>query len=676
MAHSKPTSTQQALYQFVVQNASIGPKARLVSHHLPNAVNHEHLVATAQLQGDAPAHFTMSLPQLSNKVFIGITDAHPEPLAKLIASFSADSETNDALAVGHAEEIQSPTLKQFGWNAILMTSPSKRLGGFPDTATVEGDDFDFILVTLITASEYEHWRREGYDSLMAQFSAQKRDWSSFYQNNKGSNPLAGPEGSPNTKTVQTVDRDIPRTTTTPSAEAPAANAPQVSTRSTAPNTRPQVQAQPTATVSQPIRSAILTPNRPIPSSANSTNSRTSSTAPSNRAPARPTPRNMPNSAGAARQPVPNKPSLNQSAPVQHRQTTEKASATLAGSPSTTTNPESVAQTRARPQQVKSMSTQRTETSVATAAKQRDNTATPVTPPRAEHRSTPYSEDPLLGGSLRINLGIEPSEAFITGNTETLTVGEIPDQSTRSKKAATAKVSAYRQQPVRDAVPADDDYDNDDADDMAYEDYPGVPVNPAKFEAKALKNPSPTRSGVVSKRMPPGSKPSAKAAKTKRAIQRNMRTNTTKRLRNQAANRLAKKHASRRHQQLSALDEAITDQWASSIVSINREKQSNRAKQSATQNTSVNFPEDYDDQASLQDLSKNLAHQPISQWQVLGETALGTLLLVGGLFTTLYFMDTDIPTASIFPGVFAVAGIVTLASAFKDALRLEYTDTDN
>ena len=91
MAHSKPTSTQQALYQFVVQNASIGPKAQLVSHHIPNAVNHEHLVATAQLQGDAPAHFTMSLPQLSNKVFIGITDAHPDPLAKLIAGFSADS---------------------------------------------------------------------------------------------------------------------------------------------------------------------------------------------------------------------------------------------------------------------------------------------------------------------------------------------------------------------------------------------------------------------------------------------------------------------------------------------------------------------------------------------------------------------------------------------------------
>ncbi len=669
MAHSKPTPTQQALYQFVVQNASIGPKARLVSHHLPNAVNHEHLVATAQLQGDAPAHLTMSLPQLSPKVFIGITDAYPELLSELIANFSADSETNDALAIGHAEEIHSPTLKQCGWNAILMTSPSKRLDGFPDTTTIEGEDFDFILVTLITESEYKHWRKQGYDSLMAQFGAQKRDWPSFYQINKGSSQLTGSEKSITPKTAQPDDRDMLQTTTTPSAETPSADNPQIGTHraeSSTPKTRSQTQeqARPSPVVSQPIRSAILTPNRPMPSNANSTNSRPNSAAPNNKALARSTQRNTLTSARAARQPIPNQPASasNQSVPLQRRQTTTRAPAPHAGSPNTATNTNYVTQTRTHSQQAKDMPRQRAKTPVTTGTKRLNAAATPVPPPFSEDGPIPYNEYLLTHNPLSIDLGVEPSEAFITGNTEALSVGQRPSHSTKGKKAAAEQVPASRQQPDRKAVPKhDNEHYGDEAKDMAYDNYLSAPVKPAKFGTKAPKHPSPKGSGVASKRM----QASAKTGEAKRATQRNSRANAKKRLQKQAT----KKHTPRRHRQLSALKEAITGQRAGSIASNNGEKQS------VSQNISDNFPEHYDDQASLQDLSQTLEHRPISQWQVLGETALGTLLLVGGLFTTLYFMDTEIPTASIFPGVFAIAGIVTLASAFKDALQLEYTDTD-
>lgn len=728
MAQSQPSLTQQALYRFVMQKAPIGREAKLIPHLFPGAISDQHIVATAQLQGDHNAHLTMSMPQLSHKVFIGITDAYPETFAELVASFSAESESNDALSIGHAENLNTPVLSQFGWDAVLMTSPSQLIKGFPNTARIGDEEYEFILITLITASEYRHWRKEGYTSLMEKFGAQKRDFFRFYQKNVGNTRVAIHPKTKVTKSVQSqkaaVKSSAPVQNTGPQKSAPIhtkrtgtqpgiqGNAPRQARREMPTPYTPQAITQQSIAQPHPAapqRSAMATAGRQQP--------------PPRATSGRPAQLQQRNGQYAAVPQMPaagaiNTPIANAAAPLTAAMATPKR-----GMPAVKPQTTNKAETPTKPSGI--FGRRRRKSPMLEPEKPKANVP-PVAPAFPDHAMPDiYQNDQLDCDPLRVNLGVEPSEAFIKGNTDALSVGHIPPEELFYDTAGEAEVTSNTMSQSAPARPAsmqtpasspnsmprhavaqhsaqqhtqpnaqpkaqpkaqqrpkalanasmhrqagstalaqDFNYDDAQIDTITDDDYQARPVNPAKFESKALKQPSPTRSGVVSKRMA-RQKHKPGTTKAERLAARG-----SKNRHKQTAKRMAKKQVTRRDQQLSALDDAITDQWASSIVSMNREKQAANAPDG------LDFAMAHNDQTSLLELSQHPSHPPRSRWQVLSETALGTLLLVGGLFTTLYFVDTQIPTASVFPGVFAVAGIVTLASAFKDALRLEKAETSN
>jgi len=651
MTPTQPSRTQQAIYRFVMQHAPVSREATLTPYTFAGAVSDQYLTATARLHGSKQAFLTLAFPQLSSKVFIAVTDDYPESFAELAASSGAESESNDALAIGHAEPLDSPLLSQFGWDAVLMTSPSQILKGFPDAALIGQENYEFVLLTLITKQELLHWRKAGYDSLMHKFGAQKRDLLRFHQKTVGCaqiaiHPKSAQRNLGRNKAMppQTASQKPQQTSNTgtkhPAAQASATSAAQIKipTQTQLPSHQMPLQKKTVARSTQPGVSAHSLPNLEA------------------------NPNSLPSMAldYALYATQLNQPQRKQPTPLEQQ----------------------------RP--------------VAPAF--------PFAEPHGENEqyATPDNWDK---NPLRINLGIEPSQAFITGKAESLPVGRIPpnipERSSRkgqshhtdrqtgltssspqaahlytahnhhtSHNHAGQKKRVSLQNDLPKPTPVHDT--NQDLG-LAFEgvavetitdaDYHqnlsrGTPTKPAQFRPRSLSHPSASRSGVVSKRMhspPRGGRINADPTFASHAPARKQQANSERTKSSLTQNSSASsKSSEKRNRQLSSLDDAITDQWASSIVALSRQQQAEQSK----------FNTSDADHTSLFELGHASHRGPRTKWQLLSETALGTLLLVGGLFTMLFFVDTQIPTASVIPGIFAVAGIVTLTSAFKDALRLE------
>ena len=87
MSYPNPSSEKQALYQYVMRKAPISREASLTPYEFAGAASDRYWVATTQLHGGAAnAFLTLSLPELSNRVFLGISDDFPHTFAELIGA--------------------------------------------------------------------------------------------------------------------------------------------------------------------------------------------------------------------------------------------------------------------------------------------------------------------------------------------------------------------------------------------------------------------------------------------------------------------------------------------------------------------------------------------------------------------------------------------------------------
>jgi hypothetical protein len=704
MANAQPSHTQQALYRYVMQKAPICREATLTPFHFQGTFSDHHLVATTRLEGQQNAHLTLFLPELSNTVFMAVTDTYPESFTELVASFGAESESNDALTLGYAERLDTPVLSQFGWDAILLTSPKQILKDFPSQTLVNGEEYDFVLLTLITNDEYTYWRKNGYRELMERLGANKRDFFRFHQKTVGNARVAMParEASaatsaprpqadqqqrtahqPNTRSRQGAHSNTPSqyrtngTGVTNHARAAASPQPRGGQRRSLPlQYTNQCTGPGQAYTGQPRPEQFRAAHQPTQPVAQQVTQQVA------QQPSRqPSQQQRPRFGNAYSRAENSTNAVQQPAPVHHtmgaqQQVTGPAEQTgfhrtpYADHPAPRHNArQNNTPQHSVPQQPYGLSPAhqhaprpRPITSAASHYQANglthhwaDNSAgVPGTPAaRQPARTEGYHPDPL-----RINMGVEVSEAFRTGNTDLLKVGqhqqrrELHDRRNKQRRdrsptrPATQSRTPSAQSSVPKQVQSEKHGSKTQTSAPDFRNFRGLAIESITDADYRIAT---NKSADLMTRTPAPSKPAP--TKPSSDYQPNQKEKKQK---------YAAKQTERRRQQLNALDDAITDQWAQSIVAMDRGGQQRGARNRSTSTSD----------ASLLELSQSNNGGQRGRWQVLSETALGTLMLVGGLFTTLFFVDTQVPTASVFPGVFAVAGIITLTSAFRDAMLLD------
>lgn len=187
---------QHDIYVFMMNQAPISAEASVKSVYVPNAVTEEHLVVFSQY-GDASnnQHAIISLPSISNQVYITITDADPELLCELIARFDAESETNDSMTSGNLTPILENSLLEHGWHGTLIKSVNLIVDGFPKKSPIGGENFEFHLVILLTKEEFDSAMRNGSDPLLKEFQQQGRSLTSFKPQSGGAKGKGATEGA-------------------------------------------------------------------------------------------------------------------------------------------------------------------------------------------------------------------------------------------------------------------------------------------------------------------------------------------------------------------------------------------------------------------------------------------------------------------------------------------------
>lgn len=182
---STPTDLQRAVCKYVMTQAPVDHDASLTRYTINGAPSDKYWVLSGNLRfGHRSAQesfLTLSLPELSNKVFLGVSDQCRDTFEQLVSSFNAKSECNDALSAGYAELVKSPKLNRYGWGGVLIMEASRFLKNVPEVGKVNGESFEFLLLVPITVDEYMIWRNVGYKGLMQHFVRNKRSIFHFNQ---------------------------------------------------------------------------------------------------------------------------------------------------------------------------------------------------------------------------------------------------------------------------------------------------------------------------------------------------------------------------------------------------------------------------------------------------------------------------------------------------------------
>lgn len=184
-----PTETQRAVCKFLMTHAPVNHDACLTRYTISGAPSGKYWVLSGNVRGSRQSFITLSLPELSNKVFLGVSDRCQDTFEQLVSSFNAKSECNDALTAGYAELVKSPKLNRYGWGGVLIMEAHRILKKVPQVASISGEPFEFLLLVPITVEEYMIWRNAGYAALLQHFSKKNRSIFHFYQEKDDFNRL-------------------------------------------------------------------------------------------------------------------------------------------------------------------------------------------------------------------------------------------------------------------------------------------------------------------------------------------------------------------------------------------------------------------------------------------------------------------------------------------------------
>jgi hypothetical protein len=141
---------------------------------IKGAFSDHYWLSSAPLNANDSGLFAMSLPSLSNTVFMCVSKEPKAIVERLICEVNVQSESTDIYQAGYARRLQNHYLNQFGWGALLFAETKDFVKELPNTLKVDGEVFDFVLVIPITHAEYRKWQSCGYQGLIAQFAEQGR----------------------------------------------------------------------------------------------------------------------------------------------------------------------------------------------------------------------------------------------------------------------------------------------------------------------------------------------------------------------------------------------------------------------------------------------------------------------------------------------------------------------
>ncbi|MBL4867413.1 MAG: suppressor of fused domain protein [Pseudomonadales bacterium] len=199
------TQEQHDIYVFAMEQSPLSANANLKNYHFDEAVTDDHVVAYARMGAEEQnAWGILALPEISTKVFVGITDSDPETYSELLASFEAESEVNDAIGLGHIAAVKKDFFTQAGWSGILMTRVSDLVDGFPDSEALNGEIYDFHLVVPITQEEMIYGQRNGGEALIEKMHQNQRDFFTFFQS-----PILDENVSPKPEVVKPSNSNTP-----------------------------------------------------------------------------------------------------------------------------------------------------------------------------------------------------------------------------------------------------------------------------------------------------------------------------------------------------------------------------------------------------------------------------------------------------------------------------------
>lgn len=569
-----------------MKHTPISQDASIKSYVFEGSISDYHLVAISQLnmQG-SNGHIIISLPTISNKVFMALTDADPGPFAELIASFNAESECNDALDLGYVEHIDLPFFKSSGWDAMLLNQPHSLIEHFPNTCIVESEEYEFHLLNLITEAEYRYKKKHSLAALMQRFKINKRDLFHFQ-------PRAAQELVTNrAHYTQSIEQyQLPTHIKTNQNTGPNQNTGQ-----------PLRKVFTSNPVSQPISTyqKTLEPYqqtyRPVPQVNSRHCSQTS-------------------------------PFVKPSAPAPTQADVLKPTKQIRSYTQTTDrfNNDCIQETHSFKQ---------------------PHLATKTENRNLEHNTKHQAEtiDPL-----KIDLKIEPSDEFQQSKYDALYVGNRKNstQTTRPHEPThpvqqQQKVHISPNTPLRNYAPLQTQQQSQ----IKTKPSTSKTVRPEVriLTKKTNHNPNPIVTVAST-----GTQPKVNAVKNP-----THRTSNKPTPKNTATPKKIKQKPKNPY--------SIRTQ-----TTLNTKHNNKFTKPTAYKPYNIQKAQGYDKKQDLR--FPSIPTQ--SRWKIVGETALGTLLLVGGLFTVLFFIETDIPATTVFPGVFSVAGLLTLASALKDALSLK------
>lgn len=179
---------QNDLYLEIMMWAKTHSDASLKVCEIEHSVSELHIVAFSPLEDEFNgSYLTTTLPAISNQVFLLLSNEIPDQYYHLVAQFDADSESNDMLTPGHLSPIKDDTLIQRGWFGIAILPISAAFDQFPDKSVLNGDSFEFSLLTLVSKEEYDLGIKDGIQALIAYFKENRRPLNITYPFNYPSN---------------------------------------------------------------------------------------------------------------------------------------------------------------------------------------------------------------------------------------------------------------------------------------------------------------------------------------------------------------------------------------------------------------------------------------------------------------------------------------------------------
>jgi hypothetical protein len=178
---STPSAKQRAVCKYVLSKVPSQDNTELTNHAIEGSPSDSYWVFSGHLRGAPHAFMTLSLPEFSNKAFLGVSDQCRDVFKHLVSDFNAKSECNNAVTAGYAELVKHAKLNRNGWSGVLVMEAQRLLKKLPPVSAVNGEAYEFLLVVPITALEYTIWYQAGYKALVHHFNMCGRSLFHFHQ---------------------------------------------------------------------------------------------------------------------------------------------------------------------------------------------------------------------------------------------------------------------------------------------------------------------------------------------------------------------------------------------------------------------------------------------------------------------------------------------------------------